>query len=383
MLELLSPQIAAAPSASSYVSTIITPTAVTMHTLDDQEDESDDDRENLYSARCEDDLDELSVDELQLLVRNLNNQLKKPGKSAAKPSRPDMRRKKAPDAPIAAAAPEPQQSAATNSAPPPASRIVPKSTVPQTVVPQIRYPDPKKAKDPAGPDFHYQCPIEDKADAKKVYERILDVSIPVTARELLSLSPDVRKQAKESTTTKKVKAAAFVAVDPVSNYMHSLDACDCHDGLVVAKESHALRSIVPIVDGCLAVECILDSGCQIVGMSRAVWMALKKELNPTHTVSMQSANGTVDRSLGIVENLSFRFGTIELQLQVHVIDDPAYDILLGRPFDVLTESSVKNFRNEDQTITITDPNKPRHVATMQTHPRGPPTFHASKKREGF
>jgi hypothetical protein len=251
-------------------------------------------------------------------------------------------------------------------------------------VPQIRSSEPKyKGKESSAPDFHYQCPIEDKADAKKVYERILDVSIPVTARELLSLSPEVRKQAKESTTTKKVKAAAFVAVDPVSNYLHSLDACDCHEGLVVAKESHALRSIVPIVDGALPVECILDSGCQIVGMSHAVWMALKKELNPTHTVSMQSANGTVDRSLGIVENLSFRFGTIELQLQVHVIDDPAYDILLGRPFDVLTESSIKNFRNEDQTITITDPNDSRRIATMQTHPRGPPKFHAQKRREGF
>ena len=109
-------------------------------------------------------------------------------------------------------------------------------------------------------------------------------------------------------------------------------------------------------------------------------MALKKELNPTHTVLMQSANRTVNRSLGIIENLSFRFGTI---LQVHVIDDPAYDILLGCPFDVVTESSIKNFRNEDQTITITDPNDVRRVATMQTHRRGPPKFHQQKRREGF
>jgi len=53
----------------------------------------------------------------------------------------------------------------------------------------------------SSPDFHYQCPIEDKPDVKKVFDQILNVSIPVTVRELLSLSPDVRKQAKESTTT--------------------------------------------------------------------------------------------------------------------------------------------------------------------------------------
>ena len=73
---------------------------------------------------------------------------------------------------------------------------------------------------------------------------------------------------------------------------------------------------------------------------------------------MQSTNGTVDRSLSIIKNLSFCFGAIELQLQVHVIEDPAYDILLGRPFDVLTKSSVKNYHNKDQTITITNPNDP-------------------------
>jgi hypothetical protein len=62
-------------------------------------------------------------------------------------------------------------------------------------------------------------------------------------------------------------------------------------------------------------------------------------------------------------------------LQIHVIWSPAYDILLGRPFDVLTESMVKNFANEDQTITIVDPNS-RRTATIPTIPRGPPRFHS-------
>ena len=44
-------------------------------------------------------------------------------------------------------------------------------------------------------------------------------------------------------------------------------------------------------------------------------------------------------------------------------------ILLGRPFDILTESIVRNFANEDQTVTITDPNTgQRH--TIPTFPRG-------------
>ena len=55
-------------------------------------------------------------------------------------------------------------------------------------------------------------------------------------------------------------------------------------------------------------------------------------------------------------------------MQVHVIRDPAYDVLLGRPFDVLTESVIRNYRNEAQTITICDPNTSRTV-TIPTIPR--------------
>ena len=53
---------------------------------------------------------------------------------------------------------------------------------------------------------------------------------------------------------------------------------------------------------------------------------------------------------------------------MHVIHDPAYDILLKRPFDVLTESVARNFRNEDQTITIKDPNNGM-IITILTMPR--------------
>jgi len=62
-------------------------------------------------------------------------------------------------------------------------------------------------------------------------------------------------------------------------------------------------------------------------------------------------------------------------MQVHVIRSPAYDILIGQPFDCLTESVIRNYRNEDQTITVHDPNSSR-VATIS---RGPPRILSSKK----
>ena len=56
-----------------------------------------------------------------------------------------------------------------------------------------------------------------------------------------------------------------------------------------------------------------------------------------------------------------QIGEITLYVQIHIIRKPAYDILLGRPFDILTESVVRNFANEDQTLTIRDPNSGQRV----------------------
>jgi hypothetical protein len=71
---------------------------------------------------------------------------------------------------------------------------------------------------------------------------------------------------------------------------------------------------------------------------------------------MQAANGGIDETLGLARNVPCKLGSITLFMQVHIIRDPAYNILLGCPFDVLTESIVRNYRNEAQTITICNPN---------------------------
>jgi len=103
-------------------------------------------------------------------------------------------------------------------------------------------------------------------------------------------------------------------------------------------------------------------------MAEAVCFDLGLAYDPTIKLNMQSANGNVNQSLGLSRNVPFQIGAITFYLQVHIIRSPAYDILLGRPFDILTESIVRNFANEDQTITIRDPNSGRRV-TVPTHAR--------------
>ncbi|KAI0950441.1 hypothetical protein AcV7_008905 [Taiwanofungus camphoratus] len=104
-------------------------------------------------------------------------------------------------------------------------------------------------------------------------------------------------------------------------------------------------------------------------MSEQVCHTLGLIYDPFVQLNMQSANGSIDRFLGLVRNVSFQVGDIMLYLQMHVIRNPSYDILLGCPLDVVTESVVKNFRNEEQTITIICPNT-SEVTTIPTMPRG-------------
>ena len=128
------------------------------------------------------------------------------------------------------------------------------------------------------------------------------------------------------------------------------------DTLVVAKESSALRSIFPLVNHQQHVECIIDPGSQIVAWLEEVCMELCLIYDPTIILNMQLANGEVDWSLGLAHNVLIRISDITLYVQIHIIRNTAYDILLGRTFDILTESIVRNFANEDQTLTIHDPN---------------------------
>ena len=125
---------------------------------------------------------------------------------------------------------------------------------------------------------------------------------------------------------------------------------------VAAAESHALCTILLVIDGQDKVEAILDPGCQVVVIFKEVCNMLVLPYDPTVWLHIMSANSSVDQSLGLSHNVPFHVGDITLYLQVHVLHKPTYDILLGQPLDVLICSIVHNYMDENQTITILNPN---------------------------
>ncbi|KAI0964673.1 hypothetical protein AcW1_001441 [Taiwanofungus camphoratus] len=230
--------------------------------------------------------------------------------------------------------------------------------------------------------------------------------VTLTPKELLSISPDVRVRYREAITPKRVpmdpKATYMAQItelsddlasktmlatsellchgeplvpgstiipDPYETYLRHVPGKEEPSEIIVARDSNSIRSIKALIDNKERIECIVDPGSQVVAMSEQVCHTLGLIYDPFVQLNMQSANGSIDRSLGLVRNVSFQVGDIVLYLQMHVIRNPSYDILLGRPFDVITESVVKNFGNEEQTITIVCPNTSK-VATIPTMPRG-------------
>ncbi|THV00693.1 hypothetical protein K435DRAFT_656697 [Dendrothele bispora CBS 962.96] len=140
--------------------------------------------------------------------------------------------------------------------------------------------------------------------------------------------------------------------------------------IIVGKPSDDLRVTYPIINGSnQMVECIMDNGSQIVSMDTRVASGLHLSWDPDVVIHMQSANGNLNRMKGLARNVPFKFGDLVVYLQVHVIDNCPYELLVGRPFDVLCETTVQNTQTGDQFITIHDPNSDRRC-TIPTYARG-------------
>ncbi|KAH7904032.1 hypothetical protein BJ138DRAFT_1019702 [Hygrophoropsis aurantiaca] len=175
-------------------------------------------------------------------------------------------------------------------------------------------------------------PIYDKEIARKVYQRYLEATVPITLAEMLSLAPEVRSQNRDDVTTKRAPAnktgevaamlqaevedvlpflqesddeaeeqrvGATVIPCPVEMAMRDINASEESRTVHVAKESSALRAIYPVIDNNMRVECVVDAGSQIIAMSEAVCHQLSLSYDPTIILNMQSANGEVDQSLGL------------------------------------------------------------------------------------
>ena len=216
-----------------------------------------------------------------------------------------------------------------------------------------------------------QIPEKDKIEPKRVQFKaeVEEVENDVEEIELIIPPDGISVDELPYATFTSPRKGVIVAGDPVMQYLSSLTQGETPKQLYGLRDSFALRSVYPVINNIGTEEALLDSGSQIVSMSRDTAILLGLTWNPAITINMQSAQGHIEKTLGLSKNVPFQFGEITILLQVHIINNLAYKILLGRPFDALTESEVKNERNGAQTITLTDPTSQTRVV-LPTYPRG-------------
>jgi hypothetical protein len=249
---------------------------------------------------------------------------------------------------------------------------------------------------PDEPKFRYQSAIESTVKPGEVADRALDAQITVTARELLAMSPDVRRHMKDLVTSKKVSANS-IEIHEADTYLTGCPEPDPssvlldlvkYDSSSAAAQSLPLRVIFPTFAPGVQPECILDGGAQVVVMRRDIWERLRVPLVADRAMPMESANATTTMTLGLIEDHPVQLGPITVYLQIQVVENAPFDVLLGRPFfDVISCSEIST-PGGNHEIHVKDPKTgtPYVFATeprIRKTPRPTSETHNSKATVNF
>lgn len=241
-----------------------------------------------------------------------------------------------------------------------------KVPAPPTVEAKKAEPRKAEAKSGNGKEFRFQLSVEGSAPkaAEQIFGRLMEQTISISARDLLALAPDIRKQFKEAVALKKIPISAE-AMNSLQTYFydddeHTLDPDQAEVLIqrVVEMSNEDLTPLIvvrPTVVGRVRPECILDSGSQIVAMRCDIWNQTGMNISIQGSRDMVAANNTVNSTVGIVKEMPFTFGGITIKCPVHVLDDAPYEVLLGRPFTTRARARTEDHPDGTMTLTIRDP----------------------------
>ena len=157
--------------------------------------------------------------------------------------------------------------------------------------------------------------------------------------------------------------------DIIDSYINEVDS-EGKRIILVAAPSEALRCVFPKLNGHPdLIEGILDMGSMILCIDKKEAIGRGIEWDPSTVIHMQSANGNLNRTLGLARNVLMELGDLQFRAQLHVIEKAPYQLLIGRPFESLTCMVTEAHRDGHVDITLTCPNT-GHKIQMGTYPRG-------------
>lgn len=218
----------------------------------------------------------------------------------------------------------------------------------------------KSGTDGTQPQYRYVAPIEDSSVVQRVISRTLDSDVTLTQRELLSLSSDLRRQMKELTTSKRIPIGGINLVGGQAPVLSTSIDSSPAEPVLCTRNSTAphmlpLRVVTVVMEEKVEYSAVLDQGAVVCLMREDVWRNLEVPLEPDRRMTLESADTGKSPTLGVVQNARLRIAGVVVMLQIHVVRNAPFEILLGRPFFAVTECETKDFENGDQYITLTDP----------------------------
>ncbi|KZT50530.1 hypothetical protein CALCODRAFT_424203, partial [Calocera cornea HHB12733] len=101
---------------------------------------------------------------------------------------------------------------------------------------------------------------------------------------------------------------------------------------------------------------VLYGGSGIVGISQATCKEIGAVMDPHVKARMESANGSMDKLLGVIHNLLVTIDDMVFYIQAYVLDNLPFDVLLGCPFQVLSSCKTTDYADRSQMVKLTGPN---------------------------
>jgi hypothetical protein len=170
-----------------------------------------------------------------------------------------------------------------------------------------------KGKEHKDRTYHMQAPIQNNRITSEIFSHSMKIPvITLTSEELLSLSPKVQSKWKEQVTlkcvplvgdnmpTKPFHNTEIFLTDLYETYLNALGPSDEPESFVIAKGLNLIRLVIMDINGKDSMESIINGGSAIVVMAEAVCHKLALCYDPAVTIPMQSANGGINNSLGLV-----------------------------------------------------------------------------------
>jgi hypothetical protein len=288
----------------------------------------------------------------------------------------------------------------------PKTRSVPYVDLPPKKVIEVTGPvnqSPSKEE----PVYKNRAPVEMGLDIEKLVESLMKTEVIVPMCNLVGVSAAIQKEIKRQLTKSRVPvedkppdksvavecrpkiylnemsfesiviekdeseellAGYITGGDPVLQYLSQNPGADSKQ-LRQGKMTEPLRAIYCVINGVGQEECVLDGGSMIVSMSKKVAVQLGLVWDPSVSIDMESASNHVEQTLGVARNVAFEIGGMKLYLQVHILENPPYRVLLGKPFETLASTVIQTYADGSSEVVIKDPNTKR-VAVVPTYERG-------------